>query len=600
MKNHYELLGIPAAATQDEVKQAYKRAALKTHPDKNRGSEHANEAFKEVQAAYECLSDPTKRTEYDRIHKPAPPPPPSKPQAPPARNTPAGNNPDGNPSAGGPSSSRPSATNNSNGTSGTSSSKPSATNNPNSKSTGSASSSKPSATGNTPTGGPSASKPSTGNTSRGKPFSFAGSAPRSKPSTTSNASASGPSTSRQFTGNNPSSKPFTSSNPFSGSPPTGKQYTGNNPSSKPSTTTDPPDGRPPPSRPFARNSYTREHNTARRWAWEYPKRNASGGTSYSKPSTSNASGGKPSTTSNPYPSFSKHYTGRTSAGTSGNYSEKPSTDGEPPDSDPFAPHDGPRAGKPFAGNPYGRKQQSTDNPPPSPGPGDTPKPSPPQKPFVPSGGPYARKHPYNSSYSYIYHDHGKQSTRNPPPPRRPGDTPEPSPPQNPLSSEDEIPDRAPNDSTNRPTPEDIRQAALAEKWKDHNLQRPIMEKNKMLYQASQRKIEDLEIEISNIRKEMEEREREFKQRCKPVWVGLRRHVYVPPKEELEKHKKMDRESEDRIFHLDTCLEEEEIELDKIGSYRQQWVAWGRQEAIRKRELSSPRYMYRDRRRRGST
>ncbi|RVD87755.1 uncharacterized protein DFL_001966 [Arthrobotrys flagrans] len=71
MQDHYVILGISVTATGEEIKQAYKKAALRTHPDKNNNSQSANEEFKKVNAAYECLSDPIKRKGYDRIRKPS-------------------------------------------------------------------------------------------------------------------------------------------------------------------------------------------------------------------------------------------------------------------------------------------------------------------------------------------------------------------------------------------------------------------------------------------------------------------------------------------------------------------------------------------------
>lgn len=65
MKNHYETLGLASTATPEEVKKAYRTLALKFHPDRNHGDPQAEEKFKKLAGAYEILSDPQKRREYD-------------------------------------------------------------------------------------------------------------------------------------------------------------------------------------------------------------------------------------------------------------------------------------------------------------------------------------------------------------------------------------------------------------------------------------------------------------------------------------------------------------------------------------------------------
>lgn len=65
-KDYYKTLGIPKSANEEEIKKAYRRMALRFHPDKNKDA-NAEEKFKEIAEAYEVLSDPKKRAVYDQL-----------------------------------------------------------------------------------------------------------------------------------------------------------------------------------------------------------------------------------------------------------------------------------------------------------------------------------------------------------------------------------------------------------------------------------------------------------------------------------------------------------------------------------------------------
>jgi curved DNA-binding protein len=66
-KDYYKILGVKKDASQDEIKKAYRKLALKYHPDKNPGDQAAEDKFKEASEANEVLSDPEKRKKYDEV-----------------------------------------------------------------------------------------------------------------------------------------------------------------------------------------------------------------------------------------------------------------------------------------------------------------------------------------------------------------------------------------------------------------------------------------------------------------------------------------------------------------------------------------------------
>jgi len=66
-KDYYKILGVEKSATQDEIKKAYRKLAMKHHPDRNPGNKSAEEKFKEITEANEVLSDPDKRKKYDTL-----------------------------------------------------------------------------------------------------------------------------------------------------------------------------------------------------------------------------------------------------------------------------------------------------------------------------------------------------------------------------------------------------------------------------------------------------------------------------------------------------------------------------------------------------
>ena len=66
-RDYYEVLGVQKSASTDEIKKAYRKAAMKYHPDRNPGDKEAEAKFKEVGEAYEVLSDDSKRQRYDQF-----------------------------------------------------------------------------------------------------------------------------------------------------------------------------------------------------------------------------------------------------------------------------------------------------------------------------------------------------------------------------------------------------------------------------------------------------------------------------------------------------------------------------------------------------
>ena len=66
-KDYYKALGVERKASADDIRKAYRKLAMQYHPDKNPGDKKAEDKFKEINEAYQVLSDEQKRARYDQL-----------------------------------------------------------------------------------------------------------------------------------------------------------------------------------------------------------------------------------------------------------------------------------------------------------------------------------------------------------------------------------------------------------------------------------------------------------------------------------------------------------------------------------------------------